>query len=172
DGRGRARGGEGGGGAAVVRSAASGPPLVKAATGEEVSAEALGGAAIHTQISGVADHLAASDEEALALTRSVVANLGRREKALPWPLTRPEPPVHDPADLYGIVPASTRKSFDVREVIARVVDGSRFHEFKPTYGATLVCGFARVLGYPVEIGAGTSEIRRLVIGRDLVGEAG
>ncbi len=155
-----------------MRSAASGPPLVKAATGEEVSAEALGGAAIHTQISGVADHLAASDEEALALTRSVVANLGRREKALPWPLTRPEPPVHDPADLYGIVPASTRKSFDVREVIARVVDGSRFHEFKPTYGATLVCGFARVLGYPVEIGAGTSEIRRLVIGRDLVGEAG
>jgi 3-methylcrotonyl-CoA carboxylase beta subunit/propionyl-CoA carboxylase len=129
----------------------AGPPLVKAATGEEISAEALGGAAVHTQTSGVADHFAANDEEALALTRSVVANLGRREKALPWPLTRPEPPAHDPAELYGIIPTSTRKSFDVREIIARIVDGSRFHEFKSAYGATLVCGFARVLGYPVGI---------------------
>ena len=129
----------------------AGPPLVKAATGEEISAEALGGAAMHTQTSGVADHLAANDEEALALTRSVVANLGRHEKTLPWPLTRPEPPAHDPAELYGIIPQSTRKSFDVREIIARIVDGSRFHEFKSAYGATLVCGFARVLGYPVGI---------------------
>ena len=128
-----------------------GPPLVKAATGEEISAEELGGARVHTQISGVADHAAANDQEALALTRSIVANLGRQAKQLPWPLTAPEPPMHDPAELYGIVPTSTRKSFDVREIIARVVDGSRLHEFKPAYGATLVCGFARIFGYPVGI---------------------
>jgi acetyl-CoA carboxylase carboxyltransferase component len=128
-----------------------GPPLVKAATGEEVSAEDLGGAQVHTQISGVADHFAADDEEALAIVRSIVANLGRTPKSLPWELTPPEEPLHDPADFYGIVPADSRHSFDVREVIARIVDGSRFHEFKSIYGATLVCGFARIMGYPVGI---------------------
>ena len=128
-----------------------GPPLVKAATGEEISAEELGGAMVHTQISGVADHAAANDEEALALVRSIVANLGRREKELPWPVTPPERPLHDPADLYGIVPTSTRRPFDVREIVARIVDGSRFHEFKSAYGPTLVCGFARIFGYPVGI---------------------
>ena len=128
-----------------------GPPLVKAATGEEVSAEELGGAQVHTQISGVADHFAADDEEALAIVRSIVANLGQTPKPLPWELAPPEEPLHDPADFYGIVPADSRHSFDVREVIARIIDGSRFHEFKATYGATLVCGFARIMGYPVGI---------------------
>ena len=128
-----------------------GPPLVKAATGEEISAEELGGAAVHTQVSGVADHFAANDEQALALVRSVVANLGRHEKPLHWPLTTPDPPLYDAEELYGVIPASPRKSYDVREVIARIVDGSRFHEFKSAYGATLVCGFARLLGYPVGI---------------------
>ena len=128
-----------------------GPPLVKAATGEEISAEELGGAAVHTQVSGVADHFAANDEQALALVRSVVANLGRHEKSVPWPLTTPDPPLYDAEELYGVIPVSPRKSYDVREVIARIVDGSRFHEFKSAYGATLVCGFARLLGYPVGI---------------------
>ncbi len=128
-----------------------GPPLVKAATGEEVSADELGGAEVHTQISGVADHFAADDEEALAIVRSIVANLGRGPRKLPWEVTPPEDPRYDAADLYGIVPADPRRSFDVREVIARIVDGSRFHEFKAAYGATLVCGFARVMGYPVGI---------------------
>ena len=128
-----------------------GPPLVKAATSEEVTAEELGGAQVHTQISGVADHFAADDEEALAIVRSIVANLGPTPKPLPWELAPPEEPLHDPADLYGIVPADSRHSFDVREVIARIIDGSRFHEFKATYGATLVCGFARIMGYPVGI---------------------
>ncbi len=128
-----------------------GPPLVKAATGEEISAEELGGAAVHTQVSGVADHFAANDEQALALVRSVVANLGRHEKSVPWPLTTPDPPLYDAEELYGVIPASPRKSYDVREVIARIVDGSRFHEFKSAYGATLICGFARLLGYPVGI---------------------
>jgi acetyl-CoA carboxylase carboxyltransferase component len=128
-----------------------GPPLVKAATGEEVSAEDLGGAQVHTQISGVADHFAVDDEQALAIARSVVANLGQTSKALPWALTPTEEPLYDPTELYGIVPADSRRSFDVREVIARIVDGSRFHEFKATYGATLVCGFARIMGYPVGI---------------------
>jgi acetyl-CoA carboxylase carboxyltransferase component len=127
-----------------------GPPLVKAATGEDVSAEELGGAQVHTQISGVADHFAVDDRHALALVRSIVANLHRR-KHLPWPVAEPEPPAFDPDDLYGIIPADPRKSFDVREVIARVVDGSRFHEFKPLYGSTLVCGFGRIMGYPVGI---------------------
>jgi acetyl-CoA carboxylase carboxyltransferase component len=128
-----------------------GPPLVKAATGEEVSAEELGGAAVHTQISGVADHFAADDDEALAIVRSIVANLGRQPQSLPWERTAPEEPLYDAAELYGIVPSDPRHSFDVREVIARIVDGSRFHEFKASYGATLVCGFARVMGYPVGI---------------------
>jgi acetyl-CoA carboxylase carboxyltransferase component len=128
-----------------------GPPLVKAATGEEVSAEDLGGAAVHTAISGVADHFAEHDEEALGIVRSIVANLGEPVKELPWALTTPEPPLYPAEEIYGIVPADLRRSFDVREVIARVVDGSRFHEFKSAYGTTLVCGFARIMGFPVGI---------------------
>jgi acetyl-CoA carboxylase carboxyltransferase component len=128
-----------------------GPPLVKAATGEEVSAEDLGGAYVHTHISGVADHFARNDEEALAICRSIVANLGRATKSYPWPVAPPEPPLYDPEELYGIVPPDYRQSFDVREVIARLVDGSRFHEFKAAFGPTLVCGFARIMGYPVGI---------------------
>ena len=128
-----------------------GPPLVKAATGEEVSPEDLGGAEVHTQISGVADHFAEDDEEALAIVRIAIANLGRPPQGLPWERTPTEEPQYDPAELYGIVPADSRRSFDVREVIARIVDGSRFHEFKSNYGATLVCGFARIAGYPIGI---------------------
>jgi len=128
-----------------------GPPLVKAATGEEVSAEELGGAYVHTYISGVADHYAQSDEEALAICRSVVANLGQAQKHIPWPVTPPEPPLYDPEEIYGIVPRDLRQSFNVREIIARLVDGSRFQEFKANYGTTLVCGFARIMGYPVGI---------------------
>ncbi len=130
-----------------------GPPLVRAATGEEISAEELGGGLVHTQISGVADHLAEDDEHALELVRAAVANLGS-EAAADWdvtPLEQIEPPLYDAAEIYGIVPQSTRKSYDVREVIARIVDGSRFHEFKPSYGSTLVCGFARVMGHPIGI---------------------
>ena len=126
-----------------------GPPLVRAATGEEVSAEDLGGAAVHTQISGVADHFASNDEEALSICRSAIANLGRERPPLPWEIAEPEPPALDPDELYGIVPTDPRRSFDVREVIGRIVDGSHFHEFKPAYGSTLVCGFARLMGYPV-----------------------
>jgi acetyl-CoA carboxylase carboxyltransferase component len=128
-----------------------GPPLVKAATGEVVTAEELGGAEVHTAISGVADHFAETDEEALDIVRSIVASLGKPQRELPWELTPPEPPAYDPVDIYGIVPADLRRSYDVREIIARIVDGSRFHEFKATYGSTLVCGFARVMGYPVGI---------------------
>ena len=130
-----------------------GPPLVRAATGEQISAEELGGGVVHAQISGVADHLADDDEHALELVRAAVANLGR-ESSADWPITptaQIEPPLYDPAEIYGIVPQSTRKSYDIREIIARIVDGSRFHEFKPTYGATLVCGFARVMGHPIGI---------------------
>src|SRR5438093_338233 len=128
-----------------------GPPLVKAATGEEVSPEDLGGAQVHTQISGVADHFAADDDEALAIVRSTITNLGRPPQQLPWQRVPAEEPRYDAAEIYGIVPADPRRSFDVREVIARLVDGSRFHEFKASYGATLVCGFARIAGYPVGI---------------------
>jgi acetyl-CoA carboxylase carboxyltransferase component len=127
-----------------------GPPLVKAATGEEVTAEELGGADVHSRISGVTDHYATNDEHALALGRSIVANLTRRIEA-PWDVEDPEAPVHDPADLYGIVPEDYSKVYDVREVIARLVDSSRFHEFKPLYGETLVCGFAHIEGFPVGI---------------------
>src|SRR5262249_6513826 len=126
----------------------AGPPLVKAATGEEVTAEELGGADVHSRTSGVTDHYATSDLHALAIVRSIVSNLNRR-KDYPWDVTAPEPPKFDPRDLYGIVPRDPRKSFDVREIIARLVDGSRLHEFKALYGTTLVCGFARLLGYPV-----------------------
>ncbi|MDE3094495.1 MAG: methylcrotonoyl-CoA carboxylase [Chloroflexota bacterium] len=127
-----------------------GPPLVKAATGEEVSAEDLGGARVHTEVSGVADHLAHDDAHALAITRSIVASLPAAKRA-PWAVMPPEPPAYDPAELYGLVPSDPRRSFEVREVIARIVDGSRFHEFKAAYGPTLVCGFARIMGYPVGI---------------------
>ncbi|MDQ3707119.1 MAG: methylcrotonoyl-CoA carboxylase [Chloroflexota bacterium] len=127
-----------------------GPPLVKAATGEEVTAEELGGGEVHSRISGVTDHLAVDDEHALAITRDIVANLNRR-KELPWEVTSPEPPLYDPAEIYGIVQKDARRPYDVRDVIARIVDGSRFHEFKPLYGSTLVCGFARIMGYPAGI---------------------
>src|SRR5713226_8531413 len=128
----------------------AGPPLVKAATGEEVSAEDLGGADVHCRISGVTDHYALNDELALAICRSIVSNLNRR-KYIPWDMRPSEPPRYDPNDLYGIVPQDSRKSYDVREVIARIVDRSHFHEFKELYGTTLVCGFARIMGYPVGI---------------------
>jgi acetyl-CoA carboxylase carboxyltransferase component len=128
-----------------------GPPLVKAATGEEVTAEELGGADVHARVSGVADDYAVSDEHALALAREIVANLNLPRLELPWEVEEPEDPLLDPADLYGIVPADYSKGYDVREVIARLVDGSRFHEFKPLYGETLVCGFAHIEGFPIGI---------------------
>jgi acetyl-CoA carboxylase carboxyltransferase component len=127
-----------------------GPPLVKAATGEEVSAEDLGGGDVHARTSGVADHLAENDEHAAAIVRQIIANLNAR-KETPWTLTEPEEPLYDPAELYGIVPQDPRQAYDAREVIARIVDGSRMHEFKPLYGETLVCGFARIMGNPVGI---------------------
>ncbi len=134
-----------------------GPPLVKAATGEEVTAEELGGGDLHARESGVVDHLAVDDRHALALARDAVANLGwagtsnLEVAAADLDLAEPEPPAHDPAELYGIVPTDVRQPFDVHEVIARIVDGSRFHEFKALYGETLVCGFARIEGIPVGI---------------------
>jgi acetyl-CoA carboxylase carboxyltransferase component len=127
-----------------------GPPLVQAATGEIVSAEDLGGADVHTRISGVADHYAENDEHALALVRSIVANL----PPPPAPSLSDVPaaaPAYDPGEIYGIVPSDARKGYDVREIIARIVDASLFHEFKPLYGATLVCGFARIEGMHVGI---------------------
>ena len=128
-----------------------GPPLVKAATGEEVSAEELGGADVHARVSGVADHYAVSDEHALALTREIVANLAWHRPEPPWEREEPEEPLNDPADLHGIVPEDYSKGYDAREVIARILDGSRFHEFKPLYGETLVCGFGHIEGFPVGI---------------------
>jgi acetyl-CoA carboxylase carboxyltransferase component len=127
-----------------------GPPLVKAATGEVVSAEELGGADVHCRVSGVADHYATDDEDALARAREIVGHLTAR-KEIPWEVREPEEPRHDPKELGGIVPRSVRKAYDVREVVARLVDGSRFHEFKALYGSTLVTGFAHVMGYPVGI---------------------
>jgi 3-methylcrotonyl-CoA carboxylase beta subunit len=127
-----------------------GPPLVKAATGEVVTAEELGGADVHSRVSGVTDHYAMDDAHALALARRVVANLNR-PKHVSLQTLEPDEPLYDAAELHGIVPADPRKPFDVREVIARVVDGSRFDEFKALYGTTLVCGFAHVYGYPVGI---------------------
>jgi len=127
-----------------------GPPLVKASIGEEVSAEELGGGLMHTTRSGVADHLADNDKHALELCRSIVENLNATRRPV-CSLTAPEEPLYDPQELYGIVPPTTRQPFDMREVIARLVDGSRFHEFKPLYGTSLVCGFARLEGYPVGI---------------------
>jgi acetyl-CoA carboxylase carboxyltransferase component len=127
-----------------------GPPLVKAATGQEVSAEELGGADVHARRSGVADHYATSDEHALALVRQIVRHLqGRKET--PWEVADPELPVADPAELYGLIPEDFRQQVDPRELIARIVDGSRFDEFKQLYGETLVTGFARIEGFPVAI---------------------
>ena len=128
-----------------------GPPLVKAATGQDVTAEELGGATVHTRHSGVADYEAASDEHALALARQIVRNLQPRPRDCPWDLTEPEPPAADPAELYGLIPEDFRHRADARDVIARIVDGSRFDEFKTNYGETLVTGFARIEGYPVGI---------------------
>ncbi len=128
-----------------------GPPLVKAATGEEVSAEDLGGADVHTAISGVADHFALDDEHAIALGRSIVANLNCRPPAPPWDRAGPEEPAVDQATLYSAVSADPRRPVEVREIIARLVDGSRFHDFKPRYGETLVTGFANIDGWPVGI---------------------
>jgi acetyl-CoA carboxylase carboxyltransferase component len=128
-----------------------GPPLVKAATGEEVSAEELGGAEVHTTRSGVADHYALDDEHALAIGRQIVRNLARPRPVLPWEIGEPCEPSVPPEELYAVVPADARQSYDVHEVIARLVDGSDFHEFKERYGTTLVTGFARIHGYPVGI---------------------
>jgi 3-methylcrotonyl-CoA carboxylase beta subunit len=127
-----------------------GPPLVKAATGEEVSAEELGGGDLHARESGVVDHLADDDAHALQIVRSIVATLPPRP-APPWEVIAAEEPKVDPDQLYGVVPADNRTQYDVREVVARLVDASRFHEFKARYGTTLVCGFARIHGHPVGI---------------------
>ena len=127
-----------------------GPPLVKAATGEEVTAEDLGGAEVHTVRSGVADHFAEDEEEALRMVRNIVENLPPPSKVA-LAVKRPEPPHHDVEDLLGIIPEDNRMPYDVREVISRIVDGSRFHEFKARYGTTIVTGFARIHGYPVGI---------------------
>ncbi|CAN5367810.1 carboxyl transferase domain-containing protein [soil metagenome] len=127
-----------------------GPPLVRAATGEEVSAEELGGGDLHARTSGVTDHLADDDAHALQLVRSIVGTLGPRPSP-PWTVAATEEPAADPGQLYGVVPPDSRTGYDVREVIARVVDGSRFHEFKALYGTTLVTGFARVHGHPVGV---------------------
>ena len=127
-----------------------GPPLVKAATGEEVTPEELGGADVHTRLSGVADYLADDDAHAIALARTIVSTLNARKPGYA-DVTEPEEPAYDPMELYGIVNTDPRKPYDVREVIARVVDGSRFHEFRERYGATLVTGFARLHGMLVGI---------------------
>jgi 3-methylcrotonyl-CoA carboxylase beta subunit len=128
----------------------AGPPLVKAATGEVVSAEDLGGGELHSRTSGVTDHLAESDEHALGIARRIVANLNgaKRTELL---LRKPAAPLYDPAEMYGVVSADRRKPFDIRELIARIVDGSELDEFKQLYGPTLVTGFAHVYGYPVGI---------------------
>ncbi|MEE3326188.1 MAG: carboxyl transferase domain-containing protein [Myxococcota bacterium] len=127
-----------------------GPPLVKAATGEEVSAEELGGAEVHSRISGVTDHFAEDDEHALSIARGILSHAGSRKK-LDLPLREPLDPALDPDELLGIVPTDTRKPYDVREVIMRLVDGSEFQEFKQLYGQTLVTAFAHLHGYPVGI---------------------
>jgi propionyl-CoA carboxylase len=128
-----------------------GPPLVKAATGEDVSAEDLGGADVHTRISGVADHFAEDDMHALAITRRILANIPAVAKRPPWDILAAREPRYGPCDLYGVVPRDPRRQFDIREVIARIVDASEFDEFKASYGTTLVTGFAHIMGYPVGI---------------------
>ena len=128
----------------------AGPPLVKAATGEVISAEELGGGDTHGRKSGVVDHVAENDEHALLLVREIISTLNR-PKQVDIELTAPRPPKLNPQELYGVIPADVRTPYDVREVIGRIVDGSEFHEFKPLYGTTLVCGFARIWGMPVAI---------------------
>jgi 3-methylcrotonyl-CoA carboxylase beta subunit len=127
-----------------------GPPLVKAAIGEIVSAEDLGGGDVHTRLSGVADHLAQNDAHALALARQAVASLNKT-KRFDQALRTPVPPLHNPQELHGVIPVDPKKPYDVHEVIARIVDGSEFHEFKARFGPTLVCGFAHIEGMPVGI---------------------
>ncbi len=127
----------------------AGPPLVKAATGEEISAEELGGGDLHARRSGVVDHLAENDDHALTIVRDIVSTLPQQAGAIE--LREPRPPLHDAEELYGIIPEDVRAPYDVHEVIARIVDGSEFHEFKPLYGSTLVCGFAHIWGIPVAI---------------------
>ena len=127
-----------------------GPPLVKAATGEEVSAEDLGGADVHCKQSGVTDHYAQNDGHALSIVRQIVSNLNRTKK-VDLAMREPVPPKYDPQEIYGLIPKDSRKPYDVREVIARIVDNSDFDEFKKMYGETLVCGFAHLYGYPVGI---------------------
>ncbi len=127
-----------------------GPPLVKAATGEEVSAEDLGGAEVHCRVSGVTDHMAEDDPHALEIVRRIVRHLNRR-KETSLDLAPPEEPAYDPEELYGFLPSDLRRPCDAYEIVARIVDGSHFHEFKAQYGTTLVCGFARIHGYPVGI---------------------
>ena len=128
-----------------------GPPLVKAAIGEDVTAEELGGADVHTRISGLADHFARDDTHAISIVRDIVSNFGQPPVVLPWKVAPVEEPLYDPAEIDGVVSADPRKAYDVHDVIARLVDSSRFHEFKAAYGQTLVCGFARIQGYPVAI---------------------
>jgi len=123
-----------------------GPPLVKAATGEDVTPEELGGAEVHTKQSGVTDHFADDDEHALAITRDILENLNRPSKSS-LDVSPPQDPFYNPKELYGIIPADPRQPYDIREVIARLVDDSKFHEFKSEYGKTLVTGFARLMGY-------------------------
>jgi 3-methylcrotonyl-CoA carboxylase beta subunit len=127
-----------------------GPPLVKAATGEVVDAESLGGADVHTSVSGVADHFAENDQHALAIARDIVANLNR-SKRLHVAVRETREPRYAPEEIYGVVPQDTRRPFDIREIIARLVDGSEFQEFKARFGKTIVCGFAHFYGYPVGI---------------------
>jgi 3-methylcrotonyl-CoA carboxylase beta subunit len=127
-----------------------GPPLVKAATGEEVSAQDLGGAYVHCEISGVTDHFAEDDQHAVEITRSIIANLNHQKKQ-PIKVQKIDEPLYDSKEIYGIVSKDARVPYDVREIIARIVDGSRFHEFKASYGKSLVCGFAHIWGMPVGI---------------------
>lgn len=138
----------------------AGPPLVRAATGEIVDAQTLGGADVHTRLSGVADHAAMDDDHALSIVRDIVENFGAGTQShtdrsqtgqFQLEVFDPEPPLYGPEEIYGIVPADTRRQYDVREIIARIVDGSRFHEFKENYGDTLVCGFARIWGYQIGV---------------------
>src|ERR1700709_1964879 len=128
----------------------AGPPLVKAATGEVVSAEELGGPDVHARVSGVVDHYANDEPHALEIVRRTVSHLNLT-KRVTRDLRESREPLHDASELHGVVPADARKPFDVREVIARVVDGSELDEFKPLYGTTLVCGFAHICGYPIGI---------------------
>jgi 3-methylcrotonyl-CoA carboxylase beta subunit len=128
----------------------AGPPLVKAATGEEVTVDALGGADMHTSVSGTADYPASSEEEAIAIARDIVGQFRRQSEArVGW--QEPEPPYYDPTELYGVLPRAIKQTFDMREVIARLVDGSRFHEYQPDYGKTLVCGYAYVWGCKIGV---------------------